>query len=298
MDLLNIIIKKTAGKRDITKWKGIYRCGIVPILCMLAVLGYGYWNMTHIVETDYTIYTDKNIREEGYRIALLSDLHFGNTMGEEELRQCGNRITETQPDMIILAGDIVDENTTMEQLNGAMKILGSIPSKYGSFYVYGNHDRARYSSSPKFTEQQLQAAMQHSGIHVLSDESYALNEEFTIIGREDRSFFGETGRKSSEELLDGVDTEDFLLLLDHQPRELEQNREAGYDLQLSGHTHGGQIWPVGLISDVLGFGEINYGHRKMENFQAIVSSGMAGWGYPIRTGCHSEYVIVDVTRAY
>lgn len=63
---------------------------------------------------------------------------------------------------------------------------------------------------------------------------------------------------------------------------------------LSGHTHGGQIWPMGVMTDILGFGEMNYGYRKVNNMQVIVTSGIAGWGYALRTGSHSEYVMIEV----
>ena len=157
--------------------------------------------------------------------------------------------------------------------------------------MYGNHDRAHYSQNPPFTEEELKTTIEYAGIKALKDEVVALNDEFTVIGRDDRSG---TNRKSSQELLQGVDTNDFLLLLDHQPVELEDNEAAGYDLQLSGHTHAGQMWPVGPLTTLFGMVELNYGHRKQGDFQAIVTSGIAGWGYPLRTGKHSEYVMIKI----
>lgn len=85
-------------------------------------------------------------------------------------------------------------------------------------------------------------------------------------------------------------------MVDHQPVDLNVNDELKVDLQISGHTHGGQMFPVGLISDFLGFGEMNYGYQKLNYMQVIVSSGIAGWGYPLRTGSHSEYVIIDIKK--
>ena len=89
----------------------------------------------------------------------------------------------------------------------------------------------------------------------------------------------------------------FILLLDHQPCALEAADRAGCDLMLSGHTHAGQIWPSGLISQGTGMVELNYGYRMMNHLQVIVSSGIAGWAYPVRTSKHCEYVIVTVERA-
>ncbi len=279
-----------------TVWKKVYRCGLMPLVCLALLMGYGYWNMAHVKQTHYTVSTEKNVRSEGYRIALITDLHFGTTMDANKLDAHCREIEAQQPDVIVLCGDIVDEATSLSQMQEAARILGGMTSEYGIFYVFGNHDRAWYSRNPAFTAQELEETLTSAGIHVLCDESYAVNDELTLIGREDRSFFGGNGRKNQEELLDGVDKDDFLLLLDHQPSELMENAAAGFDLQLSGHTHGGQIWPVGVVSDILGFGELNYGYEQMDDFQVIVSSGIAGWGYAVRTGSHSEYVIVDVGR--
>lgn len=100
--------------------------------------------------------------------------------------------------------------------------------------------------------------------------------EYTIHTK--KEIRSEGYRKSSDELLEGVDTGDFLLLLDHQPVELDKNGAAGYDLQLSGHTHAGQMWPVGPLTTMLHLTEWNYGYRKQGSFQAVVTSGIAGWG--------------------
>lgn len=293
-DLIILIGKRLAKKNLPAIWNKLYQCGLFPILCTALLLCYGWWNMTHPVETSYTVYTDKNIRQEGYQIALLSDLHFGTTMGMEKLKTYCDQISDNDPDLVILCGDIIDENTTRSQMQAVFPQLASIKSTYGVFFVYGNHDRGRYSSEKHFTEGQLEEVLRGSGIHVLSDETYTVNEELTLIGREDRSFYRDT-RKTSEALLESVDTDNFLLMLDHQPRELIENDEVLYDLQLSGHTHGGQIFPVGLFSDLFArFGEMNYGYRQMDHMQVIVSSGIGGWGYPIRTGSHSEYVLIDL----
>lgn len=86
------------------------------------------------------------------------------------------------------------------------------------------------------------------------------------------------------------------MLLDHQPGKLKENEEAGFDLQISGHTHAGQIWPTGPLMELMGINEINYGHRRLNTLDVIVSSGIAGWGYPVRTGGHSEYVMIHLSH--
>lgn len=298
MEILNLIFASLHKHRiiKIGLWNKIFCCGAVPVIITALILGYGYFNMGNVIETDYTIHTEKAVPEKGYRIALIADLHFGTTMNEEKLKKYCNEIQSKKPDLVVLCGDIVDEKTTRIQMENAAKILGSIKSTYGTFYVYGNHDKSTYTSKPNFSEQQLKNQLVSNRIHVLEDEIYNVNDNFTIIGRKDKGFSSGIKRKTSEELLKNADTNNFLLLLDHQPSELQENSRAGMDLQLSGHTHGGQIWPVGLISDKLGFGQMNYGYKKIGRYQIIVTSGIGGWGYPIRTGHHSEYVVVDVRR--
>ena len=294
MELLNGIYHLLWKNQIADGWRKLYSCGLVPVLVSALIIGYGYWNMGHVVRTDYTIETVKDIRAEGYRIALLSDLHFGTTMDAERLGEYCSEISQQNADVVVLCGDIVDENSTLEEMQAVFAQLGGITSAYGTYYVYGNHDKATYRSNPNFTREQLAQTISANGIQILEDEVAVVNDEFTIVGRQDAAYARVNERLSGAELMEQVDRKDFVLILDHQPLQLEANREAGYDLQLSGHTHAGQIWPVGLVSDILGFGEMNYGLRQMDSYHIVVTSGMAGWGYPIRTGAHSEYVIIQV----
>lgn len=298
MDLLNYIFKILSKRNTITfnKWRTVYESGIVPIILTAIILAYGYWNMNDIVEKDYKIYTNKNIREEGYRVAMISDLHYGTVMNREKLQAVCNDIEEAEPDIVVLCGDIVDEKTTIEQMKEATEILGDIKSKYGVFYIYGNHDDARYSSIPSYTKDELKNELLSNNIYVLVDESYEINDDFVIVGRDDEGFSKEEGRKSSEDLIANIDKSKFILLLDHQPSELNLNSSLGYDLQLSGHTHKGQIWPAGLISELFNFNELEYGYKKIGDYEIIVSSGISGWNYPIRTGSKSEYLIIDIEK--
>lgn len=288
MELINLICKRYR------RWRYVYKSGLVPILLAAVILVCGYWNMNNVVGKDYTVYTHKAIRSQGYRVAMIADLHYGITMNQQELHKYCDDITKQKPDIVVLCGDIVDENTTFSQMKDAMQALGSIKSTYGTYYVYGNHDKNNYSSKPYYTVKQLDKELVNNNIKLLKDKTFDINDEFTIVGRDDIGFSHERQRKSGSNLIAEVDSHKFILLLDHQPCELQKNDELGYDLELSGHTHAGQIWPVGLLSSILRANELNYGYEKLSNMQVIVSSGMAGWGYPIRTEAHSEYVIINI----
>ncbi|SCJ99757.1 Uncharacterized metallophosphoesterase Cj0846 [uncultured Clostridium sp.] len=298
MDLINLILKIIGKGKNIKhyKWTIIYKSGIIPITLSAIILAYGYWNMNNIIEKDYTIYTTKEIREEGYRVAMISDLHYGTVMNSEKLKKACKAIEKAEPDIVVLCGDIVDEKTNLEQMQEAAEILGDIKSKFGVFYVYGNHDDARYSSIPTYTKGELKSELLSNNIHVLVDQSYEINEDFIIVGRDDEGFSKEEGRRSGEDLISNIDKNRFILLLDHQPSELDENSTLGYDLQLSGHTHKGQIWPIGLISELFNFNELEYGCKEIGNYEVIVSSGISGWNYPIRTGSTSEYLIINIKK--
>lgn len=244
----------------------IYRLGLIPLLCVCILLGHGYINMKDVHVVQYTIETQKQL-SKNYKVAFISDLHFPNTMNKNELIQYCNDISKEKPDFVLLGGDIVDERTTLQQMQQSFQALSTIQNQYGIYYVYGNHDQALYASQPSFTPEILKQTIEQNNIHILCDNSIRIHDEITLIGRDDRS---------------------------HQRVELDTNNHLQIDLQVSGHTHGGQMFPVGILSEWLGFGEMNYGYRQLSHMQVVVSSGIAGWGYPLRTGSQSEYLIINI----
>lgn len=289
-DMVFYLLKKKSKKNY-----GIYDSGIIPILLTCITLVYAYFNMTNVVLKEYNVYTKKTLNDN-YKVVLISDLHFGTTMGIEKLESYSKKIELLNPDFIILAGDIVDENTSNKEMKEAFRILGNIKSKYGVFFIYGNHDKSRYNDNKNYTVDELKAAIDNSNIVSLVDDNYIINDEIILIGRDDVPYSNNVGRKSSEELISGLNQDKFLLVVDHRPLDIEKNESLGYDLQLSGHTHGGQIFPTGIFNEILKTNELNYGYKKINDFQVVVSSGMGGWDYPLRTGNNSEYVIINIIR--
>ena len=127
-------------------------------------------------------------------------------------------------------------------------------------------------------------------IHLLRDEVVTLPGGIQIIGRDDRS---NKSRLSLQELVKNIDPAKPVILLDHQPYNLSDTENAGIDLQFSGHTHRGQVWPISLITDHL-FDQ-SYGYRKWGNSHIYVSSGLSLWGPPFRIGTDSELVVFNIT---
>ncbi len=299
IQLLNFIIKLIFKKKyseSFSFWKKLYKSRIIPIALSVFTLVFGYINLHNVVATNYTVLTDKNIRAEGYRVALLADVHYGVSIDDDVLKEKCDEISSKKPDIVILCGDIVDNLTTKEQMLSVFKHFGSIESHYGIYYVHGNHDRPMSVISSSFTEQELTDAIQNNGITILRDDVVQITDDLVLIGREDRSIArGDKSRMSIKDLISQVDTSDFVLTLDHQPNEYAENAEAGTDLILSGHTHGGQIFPLDILQEIIPFNDAVYGQYQLDSdSQAIVTSGVAGWAYPIKTASPSEYVIIDI----
>lgn len=289
--------EKRQGKtRDISNvWMKIYRSGIIAILTTAIIMGYGRYNIFQVVRTEYTVQTDKELGAGGYKLVVLSDLHYGITLDGAGLQKVVDRINNEKADVIVLDGDIVDENTTYEQMKEAFGILGQIDSTYGIYYVYGNHDKNNYASTPNYTVDQLADTIQKSGINILEDDTAVIDDRLVLIGRADASDEA-AGRKDISQLTAGLDPNKEWIVLDHQPVEYANVTNAGGDLIISGHTHAGQIWPAGLISSLMHLDDLNYGERTLGNLHGIVTAGIAGWGYPIRTEKHSEYVVINLNQ--
>lgn len=296
--LVNYIVKRVAGdKYDGFKiYNRIYKSGAAVLIIFAIIMTAGYINLHNVVSTEYTAYTDKDIRDEGYRVILISDVHFGVSVDYEELTRICGEISEKEPDIVIFCGDIVDNNTSRSEMLQVFKAFGNIKSELGVFYVHGNHDRpygfANFESG--FSEAELIETIEKNGIVILQDEIYSPNDEIILVGREDRSA---RSRKAVADLLKGVDTDKLIITLDHQPREYNLTAASATDIVLSGHTHGGQIWPLKQVQEIFKMNDKVYGHGYLdEDTQYIVSSGFAGWAYPIKTASPAEYVVIDISE--
>lgn len=289
MELVNFFVRKVSGSHR--KWEFIYKSGILVFAVIAVIFSYGYYNMHQIKRTDYHISSEKISGGNSLKIALVSDIHLGVTMNAEELKSWCDKIQSQQPDMVLLAGDIFDEDTKRSEMERASEIFGDMKSTYGVFYVLGNHDPNKYKDIPEYYPKDMKKALTKAGVRVLEDEAVPVGEDIYVVGRKDAS---DESRKSLKEVMEDVPDDALTVLMDHQPGDLAENNSEGIDLQVSGHTHAGQIWPTGQLMQFLRVNEINYGYRRTGKLQTIVTSGLAGWGYPIRTGGHCEYVMIDV----
>ncbi len=292
--LVRLIIKKRVRALDF-----IVHSGIFPVLLGVGMMIYGYINMHTVVMTEYTVHTDKTL-DRDYKVAFVSDMHIGVSLDLEDFQEMCDEISAQSPDVLLLGGDIIDESTPFSDLVAVFGMLGKVKARYGVYYVYGNHDYpSRSINSRDYTQNELENVITSSGITILTDDIVSIGSHLAIVGRRDSSFKGDdriNERVSISDLMKGTSKDKFILVLDHQPREYDNCKALGVDLIISGHTHGGQIWPAGLVTTLLAPNEMDYGHKEDDGFNAIVSSGVAGWSFPVKTSKYAEYLIITLTN--
>jgi predicted MPP superfamily phosphohydrolase len=220
-------------------------------------------------------------------IVVVSDIHLGTIVGRQRFDGIVERINDHKPDIVLLPGDIVDEDLGPVIRENIGESLRRIRAPLGVYACTGNHEHIGG------VEQACGYLTEH-GIVVLRDSVVKVNDEFYLIGREDRDGkrFSGIERVSLEELSGGVDRKYPLILMDHQPFRLEEASTNGVDLQISGHTHNGQLWPFNYLTRAIY--EVSWGYKRKGDTHIYVSSGAGTWGPPVRTGNRPEIVNIVI----
>ena len=276
-------VRTVSGKQTKIYWQGW-----LALLTAVLYLSVGYYQCIHVRKTEYSLSSDKPVGE--MRIAMFSDSHIGATFDGEGFAAHLDEIMRQEPDMILIPGDFVDDSTARADLLTACHALGQTDTKYGVWFAHGNHDRG-YFNGRDFTAEELVQAFEENHVHILEDE-IALIDDFCIVGRRDAS---SRQRKELAALLEGVDPDRYIIVLDHQPTDYEKESETAADLVLSGHTHGGQLIPLGLVGEFFAGNNRTYGYENRNGTDFIVTSGISDWALHFKTGTRSEYVIIDIT---
>jgi hypothetical protein len=196
-------------------------------------------------------------------------------------------VNALSPDIILIPGDIIDEDISPVIHNNVGEILTQLKAKYGVFAVTGNHEYiGGVMASKKY--------LAEHGVELLNDTALLINDSFYVVGREDLTIrqFTNGKRKELSEIMQDVDQTKPIILMDHQPFKLEIAEQNGVDLQLSGHTHHGQLWPFNYITNMVY--ELGWGYKKKGDTHYYVSSGVGGWGPPIRTVNRPEIVSIKL----
>jgi len=221
------------------------------------------------------------------KILAISDLHLGLLVNAKRLEKFVEAINLEHPDVLLIAGDLVDRSISHVQEQGMGEILRKIETTHGIYAIAGNHEF--YAG-----EEDTFAWMEDQGITVLRDSVVVIPGVAYLLGREDQSA---PERKTLWEIWEsspyaGKSRELPLIVLDHQPVNTGEAVDFGVDLQISGHTHAGQIWPVSWL--VRKANDFLYGEYSKGNTRFYVTSGLAIWGPPFRIGvARSEYVVIQ-----
>ena len=258
---------------------------ILSLIFTVVLLGYGYYNYRHPKTNIINIALDKPLADDAkpVKIVAVSDLHLGNGTGKTALKRYVKMINEQNPDLILIAGDLIDNSVVPLYTENMMEELSELKAPLGIYMVPGNHE---YISGIKASARFIQ----DTPIQLLRDSVVTLPNGMQLIGRDDRS---NTARRSLQELMAGIDKSNPIILLDHQPYKLTESEAAGVDLQFSGHTHRGQVWPMNWVTDHIY--EQSHGYRQWGNSHIYVSSGLSLWGPPFRIGPESDMAVFHLS---
>ncbi len=263
--------------------------GALALVLTLSYLSVGWYLAHHAAQTHYSLQTEKEVSP--LRIAQISDVHVGTIFDAEGFAERLRLVEAAEPDLLVVTGDFVDDSTTREDLLAACEALGEVETTYGVFFVYGNHDKGYQNAERRgWSAQDLATALEDAGVTILEDEIVLIGEHYALIGRKDLS---SRTREDMADLAAGLE-ERYTIVLDHQPSDYAAQAAAGVDLVLSGHTHGGQMLPINYVGEWIGANCRTYGYERREKTDFIVNSGIGGWELPFKTGCKSEYGVIDI----
>lgn len=246
----------------------------------IAMIGFYHIDDTQI--TEYNIHIPKVAAVEELDILLIADLHAGSGNWDSTYDTLEEKIAQVKADVVLLGGDIFDETTLPEDIDRVGEILDKMDPVYGCYYVYGNHD--------DYMAGDVEAIFHRKGVRVLKDEAVTIAGDIQLLGRLDPMY----EHLGIEELIEvhRLDTNKPILVLQHRPKELKALSKVGCDLSMSGHTHGFNIphfLAIGIISEML------YGIRDYDDMKAIVTSGVAAWGFHYKWPACSEIVHINIT---
>jgi len=219
---------------------------------------------------------------------MVSDVHMGIEINENGVYEMVKSINKLNPDIVLFCGDIFDENTPKKLKEYSRETFKNIKSKYGVYDITGNHEYGAGNLSETISY------FEDANIKFLKDEQIKVANSFYVVGRNDPANKRATGQDVAplKDIMKDVDKSLPIIVLNHRPEGLVEAEREGVDLQLSGHTHNGQIFPGNLVTNYLN--EKSYGYLKKDNFNLIVSSGYGTWGPPMRVGSISEIVNIKV----
>lgn len=301
-DGARFVLNRTIWKENHPDRKRFISGGLCVIIVVLGVGGYGIIHGKDISVVHEEVTVNKAANTDELRIALVADLHIGYNSSVNHIRKMVDIIEEENPDIVVMAGDIFDnEYAAIPDKTEMVETLKEMTDKYQTYACWGNHDVEEmilvgftFGGGAK-DDEKFREFLDDAGVVLLEDETVLTGEGVYIAGRKDPSKSEKEGggRLSPSEFLKDADMTKPVIVIDHQPGELSELSEAGADIDLSGHTHDGQIFPGNLTINIAW--ENPYGVMKEGNMTSFVTSGVGVWGPPMRIGTDNEVMIIDVS---
>ena len=302
--LIRLIVKFVKkDKYNLRLAQKITNVAVVSFTILMSV--YGIVNAQNLKVTTYDVTVDKSSKQDELNVVLIADLHLGYSVGVKQMERMVNKINELQPDVVVVAGDIFDnEFSAIYNPVRLAEILRGINSKYGVYAVYGNHDIEEdilcgFTFSDDDVTQvtsikEMDDFIENCGFTFLYDEAILINDDFYIYGRpdEERPNFGNDSRLEAEKITEGLDLSKLIICVDHEPHDQKKLSAAGVDVDLNGHTHAGQLFPGNIIINF--FWDIAYGYKNFDGMHNIVTSGVGLFGPNMRTFTKAEIAQVKI----
>jgi len=260
-------------------WTGF---GVLSLF-LIALLTTGNIIYHNKKRVELTLKTNKTVEpDRSLKIVAISDLHLGYGIGTKEFRKWVQLINREDPDMVLIAGDALDNRGKPLYDRNYAAVFHEIKTKFGIYMAPGNHEYiSNITESIDF--------LTKAGVIVLRDSVALVDNAYYIVGRDDRR---NLQRKSLAGLTASLDKSKPVILLDHEPYHFDEVVENNMDLYIAGHTHKGQVWPLTWITKAVF--ELSHGYLKKGNTHFYVSSGIGIWGGKFRIGSRSEYVVITM----
>ena len=276
--------------------------GSIYLILITFISIYGNLHAKNIKIKKYNLKINKKSKYKHLRIALVADFHLGYSVGYKMMNKMKDIINKEEVDVVLIAGDVFDNSfDSIDDINKVQNSLKDINSKYGKYAVFGNHDVEEKLFSGFSTKnvnkarrnKSMERILEKANINILNDEVISIGD-FFIIGRKDYEKTGEDDntRSKLDDLVKKVKSNKFVILLEHQPRNLKKISNFPIDLHVAGHTHAGQYFPINIGTKLIW--ENHYGLKKFNNMYSVVTSGIGVYGPNIRVGTNSEVVIIDI----
>lgn len=306
VDLIRLILKRIprVDQKKLASRRLFVLNGTVCIVIITSLTAYGILNAHNIRTTSYDVSVSKKCDSlSSLNVVLVADLHLGYNIGEWHMKKMVEKINRLKPDLVCIAGDIFDnEYEAIQYPEETADALAEIKSRYGVYACYGNHDIEEkilagftfHKKGHKMSDPRMDEFLENAGITLLQDETVLIDNKFYLAGRADyeRPGRGITTRQTPKELTADLDLTKPVIVIDHEPREMDELAAAGVDLDLCGHTHDGQMFPGNLTIKLLW--DNPYGYKTYGNMHQIVTSGVGVFGPYMRVGTKSEIVQIQV----